>query len=450
MNSIRTLRRWSGPPLALQITALLLGGLVVAQLVTLALTMLLPAQPPPQYQLDDIAKVLGGASGAADNGRALQRVVRSGPPEPSGPGWLTSERSRHDLAQLLGRDESEVRLYFYTPLPFAGTAGAPPRGLSGAADPGPRMRMAQRVDAGFIQVQFHPGEAGPGAGAGGPGPGAFGAPGGFQPGGLQAGGLSLGGPMNNGSGAGFGSPGSHLPGSMSLPASGGSLLAPESTRPSGPIAGATPPIELGGISNNFAPRNASERAQQSVAGTTPGSLGTGLSAAPSASPSPALSALPSLAAPSTHAAASGFTLPANAALAASGQGPGGRSLVLGAPGPSSPSSGPVRHPAVPAAWGESSAVVPLREAPMPAELNRNPAAPAATTAASPAPLATPGAASSPAIVALRAAPQEVASPVVAPARGWFGLAPVPFVVGDFIAAVRLPQGGWATVQPVPE
>jgi hypothetical protein len=30
---------WRGPPLALQITALLLGGLVVAQLVTLFLTL---------------------------------------------------------------------------------------------------------------------------------------------------------------------------------------------------------------------------------------------------------------------------------------------------------------------------------------------------------------------------------------------------------------------------
>ena len=40
--------RLSGPPLALQILGLLLGGLVVAQLVTLFLTMILPPDPQPQ------------------------------------------------------------------------------------------------------------------------------------------------------------------------------------------------------------------------------------------------------------------------------------------------------------------------------------------------------------------------------------------------------------------
>lgn len=40
--------------------------------------------------------------------------------------------------------------------------------------------------------------------------------------------------------------------------------------------------------------------------------------------------------------------------------------------------------------------------------------------------------------------------VNAPARGLFGLAPAPFVEGDFIAAMRVGDGNWATVQPVPE
>jgi signal transduction histidine kinase len=59
----------------------------------------------------------------------------------------------------------------------------------------------------------------------------------------------------------------------------------------------------------------------------------------------------------------------------------------------------------------------------------------------------------PAAIAARPLPlpePEAAQPITAPARGLFGLAPAPFVVGDFVAAVRLPQGGWATVQPVPE
>ena len=36
------------------------------------------------------------------------------------------------------------------------------------------------------------------------------------------------------------------------------------------------------------------------------------------------------------------------------------------------------------------------------------------------------------------------------ARGLFGLAPAPFVEGDFIAAVYTPEGSWVVVQPVPE
>ena len=36
------------------------------------------------------------------------------------------------------------------------------------------------------------------------------------------------------------------------------------------------------------------------------------------------------------------------------------------------------------------------------------------------------------------------------ARGLFGLAPAPFVEGDFIAAVHTREGSWMVVQPVPE
>lgn len=36
------------------------------------------------------------------------------------------------------------------------------------------------------------------------------------------------------------------------------------------------------------------------------------------------------------------------------------------------------------------------------------------------------------------------------ARGLFGLAPAPFVEGDFIAAVHTQEGSWVVVQPIPE
>ncbi len=66
---------WSGPPLALQIVALLIGGLVVAQLVTLFLTMLMPPAPVPQYGLDDIAAALADRRG--DEHKGLPRIVHA-------------------------------------------------------------------------------------------------------------------------------------------------------------------------------------------------------------------------------------------------------------------------------------------------------------------------------------------------------------------------------------
>jgi len=41
-------------------------------------------------------------------------------------------------------------------------------------------------------------------------------------------------------------------------------------------------------------------------------------------------------------------------------------------------------------------------------------------------------------------------PIARPTRGLFGLAPAPFVEGDFVAALRLPNGKWAVVQPTAE
>lgn len=74
------LAAWRNPPLAMQIIALLVGGLLIAQFVILLLTILLPPAPPPTYELGDIATVL-----------------RSG--------------SRANLARLMHRSPDEVRLY---------------------------------------------------------------------------------------------------------------------------------------------------------------------------------------------------------------------------------------------------------------------------------------------------------------------------------------------------
>ena len=71
--------RLTGPPLALQIVGLLLGGLIIAQLVTLFLTMLLPPEPQPQYRLDEIAAALSELTGAAVSIQVEGQHRKAGP-----------------------------------------------------------------------------------------------------------------------------------------------------------------------------------------------------------------------------------------------------------------------------------------------------------------------------------------------------------------------------------
>ncbi|MBB3175858.1 ATP-binding protein [Variovorax sp. Sphag1AA] len=449
MNSSRTVRRWTGPPLALQITALLLAGLGVAQLVTLALTMLLPPQPPPQYQLDDIARMLkGGDVSTAERDRMLVRTTQSGSPEPSGPGWLTSERSRHDLAQLLGRDDADVRLYFYTPLPFAGVAGAPPRPMSSNAASPVLTRGAVPVRLwpdGFMRVDFTVAQGGPGGG-GGMGPGGFGPGGGFGPPG------GFGAPGGTGMPGGFPQGGT---GTRTQPQRQPDVASPRPEAP--PTAPVQTPDSTPGPGGMQTPPGA---------GSSPGAPDVAGAAKPS----------PSASSPSTSPAPAPASPPAGITAAPSPSGAAHPSLPGGpAPGMNPAPMGAARMPAP----GTGAALPPATSGdtiaePMPRERAPRLAAPthretAAKTPASPAtepaaastdnahapqaPIVAPPAAKAPAAPAVvRPQPAEVEQPqpVTAPARGLFGLAPAPFVVGDFVAAVRLPDGGWATVQPVPE
>lgn len=84
-----------------------------------------------------------------------------------------------------------------------------------------------------------------------------------------------------------------------------------------------------------------------------------------------------------------------------------------------------------------------------------PAAPVMPTPPAAAVPSAPSAASAlPRVPAARPAERPVAKEksvaVNPPPRGLFGLAPAPFVEGDFVAALRVGDGNWATVQPVPE
>lgn len=456
MNPQATARRWPGLPLALQIMALLLAGLLVAQGVTLALTLLLPPTPQRQWQLNDIARVLSGQAAQGQDAKLLQRTLQARAPEPKGQGWLTSERSRRELAQLLSRDEAEVRLYFFTPLPFAGTAGT--AGTAGAvaqpgnaepARPAPR-RMARAMPShgdGFLRVQAGGMPASPG------GPGGFGGPGGAAfPGG--PGGLT----------GGFGT-GRGASGSIGASPPQQQQQTQQQSPPQAPAAVSTPGAGVAGLAN--APTSSASPSGALTPGT-PGSAATPATAASPAGPvGPAVPAGPTAAPGSPAAATAPGTAPQPAPMAQPPAMPGGPPANAGPraepppaapfaadrpvlrapleqPEPATPAPPAVRRPAVQPQPPRTEAA-PRTAAPA--------SAPTAPAASAPAPARAAEAARPPRSADTPRTPAQAdASPSVErpAARGLFGLAPAPFVEGDFLAAVYTPEGSWVVVQPVPE
>jgi two-component system, OmpR family, sensor kinase len=396
MEMIRRLRI-TGPPLALQIVGLLLGGLIVAQLVTLFLTLLLPPEPQPQYGLNAIAQALSGAAKGPERTRTLQRVVQSGPPAPSGPGWLTSEHSRQDLARLLGCSESDVQLYFFTPLPFAGTARIPTHEVQALPAPSPvreASEQSHRLPPGFMYADFQVAQAATGAFPGG------GFPGGFPGGGFPGSGVP---------GAGF--PGGGFPQRPPMPGQGGPSGGPQ-------VPGRIP----GG----------SQTSPGMPGGQTPGD---------------------------------GGRAPGDAGQRMPGGFPAGgrpdfpmRNVIVAPPPIKIPLDAIIPlAPVIVDPVQDDSASAPRRKDSAVKIKPRPVTAPSASAAPEPGtahPLQLHPETVLPRIAPPTAAPvkpqPELPVPVVAPARGLFGLAPAPFVEGDFIAALRLANGQWAVVQPSPE
>ena len=385
-------RFWRGPPLVLQILILLFGGLIVAQVATLVLTVLLPPRPAPQHSLEAIAAALRGQ--AMEGGDRLDQSFQSGPPNLAGPGWLASDRSRRDLAALLDADLGDVRLAFYTPLPFAGTVAPPPP--NGAAV----QQMAYTVNSvrfeapGFRLAGFRLiAEAGPGGG--GPGPGG---PGGN---GFSGAGLSDRGNRSGLPGADF----SRGDASQSQDRAGSSPDIDRRPRPSGAAAPATEPRAP---AQNAAPPTTRPADAVGRANARPDSRsGQGFGRA-----QPLLD--------------SGWrvTLPA--------------AVELGSEGATDPAQAAEPEPTPAPAAAASHRTVP----PPAAHALPPVTAPDARPAAAPRPL--PRAEDRP-----RAAHDQVV-PLPAPALGLFGLAPAPFVEGDFVAALRLADGRWTVVRPAVE
>ena len=104
-------RRPSGAPIAAQVVGLLIAGLVVAQLVNLAVVLLLPPPRPPIYTLGEVAAALEGRPTPPRFGPPFDRAETPMPP----PDSRQAPRARRELAALLGVDPDVVRLGFNDP-----------------------------------------------------------------------------------------------------------------------------------------------------------------------------------------------------------------------------------------------------------------------------------------------------------------------------------------------
>jgi len=422
MSTTRTPRTWREPPIVFQILVLLFGGLVVAQIVTLILTMVVPPAPPAQHDMRDIVAALRDENGAG----GLARSVQAGPPDIGGAGWFTSSESRDGLARLLGRSADDVRLAFYAPLPFAGIAappvplaqprqaevpvqpddGAAARNIAWSVDPHP---LLPRPDTLLRFVVDGPG--GGGGFSGGPG-----GPGGVQGGGFPNGGMGGAGFPRDGGMQGGGHMGDRggRGGRFSDAPGGSGAIGRDLDR-----GGATPsPGDLDrqpvGPFRSEGRSPAGPDAARNNPGA-PGDRGAGF-------PAPVGregAAMPSLAAPGI--VGRDFT-----PLAPTVQ-PTGRieSADTGArPAPTQSSAPATRRDAAPIVQASSQQ-----------------AQPAAPAWSAPAPSAT--------TPRHREARTASVAPLPIQPRGkaLFGLAPAPFVEGDFVAAVRAADGRWIVVQP---
>ncbi len=382
-------------PLWVQILAVVIGALAAAQLVTLALTVFFPPAPPQQYSLSDISAALRGGGVSDDRAKPLVLSFETVAPSLQSPGWLVSPPATRDLAKLVGVPETDVRLLFYIPPPLAGAPVPPPPGHEAAYRP---------PMSGVVQV----GQAG-GAGGSGPGPGGPG-------GGPWGGGGMPGGPMG--------------PGGQRPPMTGGGQ-APVVMAP--PAGGRFPQNSSSPMSGR--PSGQSSRPYGGAASASaPGSFGH----------------------PGDRGAASDIGAPGAQAS------PGGNT------GFGSPRGMIIRTPVDAAVFSRrfeatTSATVsaPVVTAPPPVDVQPPARAPVRekATVATPAPieLARPAApehlATLPkpqAHAAAQAAP-IVDRPLSPPAQAsGFNFGRAPYVEGEFVAAMRMDDGRWATVRPRPE
>jgi len=441
---------WRGPPLALQIVGLLLAVLFVAQLVTLLLTLLLPPAPKAQYGLNDIAAALTDDAGID----RLQRTVQSGPPDIAGPGWLVSERSRADLARLMGVPVTRVSLAFYTPLPFAGTTAV--RNVANVAmvDDGPVFGVGHPKSgpkSGLVLAQFTL-----------PAPSQ----------GVMPPGARIEGPMM------------HAPTRDTLPpgAFPAGTFARERETGRGPFL-FQGMIPQGAMRTAERPLISVEQHAMQQGTFIPGDNGAAVPELLRGQPGAIVSAIESGQRAATTAILAGKQPDIAAAEAAQRTYASDMQRLTIAPDAAFRANGFAAERIVSPAWlprvglPDRAILSGLPMTPLPKLTQLPPtllAPPSAPVPASEPPRAAPEPTAPvftpippailPPVLVPGGAPQVAPSPppeaffppagppiaIAPPTRGLFGLAPAPFVEGDFVAALRLPNGKWAVVQPAPE
>jgi signal transduction histidine kinase len=417
--------RWS-PPIAVQIVALLLGGIVVAQIVTLALTLLMPPAPPPQHSLADIAAGLRGAPVTTQGAKPLLRAADDQPPSLQSPGWFVPETAHADLARMMNVDPDEVRLLFYAPLPFA---GPPTRQLTTSADrPRPPSFRIGVLDALRSAVASKASAQAQPMAATAPAPGLSG----------RAGVMS----------------GAANPGVLGFPRTGAVLVSPGGVRmgggagPSGVVI--SRPAGLGGPPPVWASRFPSATGQVQGGGQRPGAI-----SGPGGSDS--------VSRPSISMPLPGLNRPAGSVTAPLPN--GGR--MLGPIGPlRSPNGGLAGSSDLSShrfTFRTTEVISPTSTGSQPPQIVRPVTHEVRTdTIAAPDPLSVKTAVAheplsrAPVVAAAAAAKAAIPKadpgrPIAKPtSRGLFGLAPAPYIEGDFIAAYRLAPDRWVTLRTQPE
>lgn len=134
-------KRLTRIPIGVQLVALLIASLMVAQAINIAVLFALPPPRPELYRLSEVAAALKGGSLRARDGRTMVRTAADQPPTARSSPDGMAVRTQIMLAETLGRPVADVRLYSTDGSPFFGLMNRHAFGMSRGEGPprgGPR------------------------------------------------------------------------------------------------------------------------------------------------------------------------------------------------------------------------------------------------------------------------------------------------------------------------